>query len=344
MGRITWVDNAKAIAIYLVVLGHFHYAYAPLPFKEAIYAFHIPAFLFITGFLLPESFPEMPPGRFFSRYVALYLRAYAFFSAIAIAIWWAGECAGARGLVSPWPAILGALGGVQGRGAGLVHQDAPLWYFPFLVTSMIAAYVAVRLRPPLMGLGFAALAAAFGFLWTSGVFSGGATPSRLPWGLDIAGVGAGFILAGHLARRAWPRIAPWLEGGPGVRGRLALGAILALGALVLVTRANTAVNINGADLGAGPVLFYLGAFAGIALLVLVAAALPPSRIAERISRETLTIFALHIYLVLVFGKLPHPGPGAWGVIGAMVSAALAVIVCLGLARVLRPALDRLVTR
>ena len=327
MTRITWVDNAKAIAIYLVVLGHFHYSYAPLPFKDVIYAFHIPAFLFITGFLLPADFPRMAPGRFLSRYIALYLRAYVFFSAIAIAIWWASKCAEAGGIVSPWPAVAGALYGIAGPGSWLVHHNAPLWYFPFLITSMIAAWLAARLPRP-AGVALILAYAALGFLYQG---------PRLPWDIEIAGIGASFVLAGHLTRRAG------LTAGLGAPWQWVLAPLL-LALLVWITRANGGVNVNGADFGASPALFYLGAFAGIALIVLVSALLPASRIATRVSLDTLVIFALHFYLVMVFARLPHPDGGAAGVAGAVLSAAVSVLLCLGLARVLKPVLDRLVTR
>ena len=333
MTRITWVDNAKAIAIYLVVLGQFHDSYAPLPFKDLIYTFHIPAFLFITGFLLPESFAGMPAKRFLTRYIGLYLRGYAFFSAIAIGIWWAARIAEAGGLVSPWPAIAGALYGVAGPDSWLVHHDAPLWYFTFLVTSMILAFLLTRV-PPALGAALALACAGLGFLYSG---------PRLPWNLEMAGIGAIFVLAGHLFRR--------VHGGPTSSFAARLGApvnwiavpiLLAL--LVWLTRVTGQVNINGAEFGNGPGLFYLAAFTGIALLVLVSALLPPSRLGTAISLDTLTVFALHFYAVMVFARLPHPETGWLATAGAMVSSGVAVLGCLVAARVLKPALGRLVTR
>ena len=40
-----WVDNAKAILIFLVIVGHL----SVVPGRAVIYAFHVPAFLFVTG-------------------------------------------------------------------------------------------------------------------------------------------------------------------------------------------------------------------------------------------------------------------------------------------------------
>lgn len=113
---------------------------------------------------------------------------------------------------------------------------------------------------------------------------------------------------------------------------------------MVIARADGQVNINGAEFGNSPALFYLAAFVGIALLIVVAALSPASRLATAISLETLTIFALHIYLIMVFARLPHPETGLGATLGAILLAALATLICLGLARALRPVLDRLVTR
>ncbi|MGN0070084.1 MAG: acyltransferase family protein [Prevotella sp.] len=48
MGRIVWVDWAKAILIYLMVLGH---CFPGKIINELIYAFHMPAFFVISGYL-----------------------------------------------------------------------------------------------------------------------------------------------------------------------------------------------------------------------------------------------------------------------------------------------------
>lgn len=53
--RINWIDWAKYIGIYLVVLGHFQPAisgsYTTSIQYEIIYAFHLPLFFFLSGYL-----------------------------------------------------------------------------------------------------------------------------------------------------------------------------------------------------------------------------------------------------------------------------------------------------
>ena len=333
MQRFGWVDNAKAILIALVVLGHFHYLYAPVAGKDMIYAFHVPAFLVITGFLLPADFGRLPPMTVLRRWIFLYLRAYAFFSLIAIAIWWSAASAGAGRPANPWPAIAGALYGVAGDGNGLIHHDQPLWYFPFLVTSLAGAWIATALSDrvsPLLGWGLALAWAGF-----ATVHDG----ARLPWDLDIAGIGVLMILAGRVLRRHYPRLQPWIE----TPGRALPLAALLLVLLAGISALNGPTNINGAKFGASGVLFVAAALAGTGMVLLLAARIPPTRLARTISAETLTIFALHIYLVHVASKLPHPASWAGQQLAMVVSAGAVVLLCLPIARILQPALSRIVT-
>lgn len=53
--RILWIDYAKSICIYLVLLGHAH---AFQPVTDFIYTFHMPLFFFLSGCLF--SFEKHP--------------------------------------------------------------------------------------------------------------------------------------------------------------------------------------------------------------------------------------------------------------------------------------------
>lgn len=332
MQRFVWVDNAKAILIFLVVLGHFHYVYAPVAGKNLIYAFHVPAFLVITGFLLPAGFGRLPALTVLRRWIFLYLRAYAFFSLIAIGIWWAAASAGAGRPADPWPAIAGTLYGVAGETNGLVHQDLPLWYFPFLTASLAGAWIAAALSDrvsPLIGWGVALAWAGFGALYHG---------PRLPWDLDIAGMGVVMVLAGQELRRHIAAVEAWVA--PAHRAWLLAG--LCAAALAGLSGLNGLTNLNGANFGASGLLFLAAALAGTAMVLLLASRIPPSRLARTLSTETLTIFALHIYLVYAVSKLPHPASWAGQQAAMLALAALVLLLCLPVARVLQPVLARLV--
>lgn len=47
-GRIAWVDIAKGLGIFLVVLGH---TYRKNPVQNWIYSFHMPLFFILSGWL-----------------------------------------------------------------------------------------------------------------------------------------------------------------------------------------------------------------------------------------------------------------------------------------------------
>lgn len=324
-----WVDNAKAILIFLVVFGHFNYYYIPVPAKNVIYAFHVPAFLFVTGFLLPVDFDQLGFKVVLKRWIALYARAYVFFSIVAIILWWGSTLYWLDRVADPVPAILGAAYGVGGDDQLLVHRDGPLWYFPFLVSSLAGVALIARF-PALIGWGLVALWAAFSVLWSG---------PRLPWAVDIAGMGAVALFSGLKFRRFWPRFAPLLE------RRLSAAAIaLAAAALLYVcSRLNGFANVNQAAFGRNGLLYVVSMMAGTMMVVAVGAFLPETKLARAISAATLTTFALHIYVVRIVGKsLPDDFSRDVRVIFMILAAAAIVLAFVVVSRLLAPVLNRVV--
>ena len=55
--RYNWIDWAKAIAIFLMVIGHQYYPTGGINLlsKNVIYAFHMPLFFFLSGFLVKKN-------------------------------------------------------------------------------------------------------------------------------------------------------------------------------------------------------------------------------------------------------------------------------------------------
>ena len=62
--RITWVDSAKGIAIYLIVVGHFLNVSSLELVNKAIYSFHIPLFFILSGYTHKESDRQFWKGIF----------------------------------------------------------------------------------------------------------------------------------------------------------------------------------------------------------------------------------------------------------------------------------------
>ena len=56
--RVVWVDVAKGIGTFLIVLGHLLYVCKPSEINQAIYSFHIPMFFFLSGFMIKRKKDE----------------------------------------------------------------------------------------------------------------------------------------------------------------------------------------------------------------------------------------------------------------------------------------------
>ena len=56
--RIIWIDWAKSLCMFLVVLGHCHIQPSQNFITQIIYSFHIPLFFFISGLLCSKSFSK----------------------------------------------------------------------------------------------------------------------------------------------------------------------------------------------------------------------------------------------------------------------------------------------
>lgn len=69
--RIGWIDFAKGLGIFLVLLGHWYYDVFPL--RSFIYSFHMPLFFILSGVL----FAEKTSGRTFREVLLRQIKAYA---------------------------------------------------------------------------------------------------------------------------------------------------------------------------------------------------------------------------------------------------------------------------
>lgn len=297
--REAWIDFVKAAAIFLIVLGHA--SGLPDALRGVIYSFHVPAFLLVTGYLLPPQFAAWHGG-FPKRQIGAFLRLYLFFSflsmlLLALKLLLSGEA------LAPILAdsAQGVLYGVSGREKAFVHQNAPLWYFPFLISSLIAAWIAAalgrRLSAPIAGLA----------LLLAGCLAAMHLREQVwPWYANSAAVGGLFIWTGWSLRPALRRVADALNGRAAPCSALALGLSAATVALYAL---NGRVNINGGMFGESIWLFFITAFAGTLALAAWGLLLPPLKIIRLLSANTLVIFCTHIYLIHLTNLIPFETMG-----------------------------------
>ena len=134
--RIAWIDNAKAIAIFFIVLGH------QLPSGELcgyLYSFHVPLFFFLSGLTFSA---DKSPQKYLKEKAKRILIPYFAFSLISIAIYYILNLIFHRGGLSLGQCLLGMLTGT--RSTRLMLWNNPLWFLPCLFVLLIFAYIIKR--------------------------------------------------------------------------------------------------------------------------------------------------------------------------------------------------------
>lgn len=81
--RINWLDRARGIAIILVIIGHANF---PEEIRTIVYAFHMPLFFFLSGFLLLKK--EENFNLFFVKKVKSLIIPYVSYNIILIIFYW----------------------------------------------------------------------------------------------------------------------------------------------------------------------------------------------------------------------------------------------------------------
>ena len=284
--RLDFIDHLKAIGIVLVVVGHA--AATPQAWATAIYAFHVPLFFWISGFLL--GLDHRPPataqaiGRrvraLWWPYVAFFVLSWGYALATAPLAGDGGEL-----LHAPWYRPLLAL--LRGRSEDL-SVNVALWFFPCLIVVQVAYGLLRRVASagvaaiPCVALATVVSAAA----WQP--------DPRWPWEIDTAIVAIGFFALGVVS----PAPVAWLAG----RGRATLAALVlgAAGLGWLAVQHNGRVDLQMMNFGRVGPLFLPTALLGILLCLAATLRLPALAVSRWVADRALLIFPSHL---LVFNAL-----------------------------------------
>lgn len=324
--RIHWIDNAKAIGIFLIVLGHFGALYTPL--KWVIYSFHVPLFLLITGYLMYPSMNEKSPYEFFTSPIKGYIFAFLLFSLLSIIVEALLYSVAEKQVLDFQHYFAATLYGVHGKDRLLMHFNGALWYFTFLVTSLVVYFSVVKVSQGLLRLVIVMGAAVLSFKYKG---------LGLPWNFDLVGLGMLFIYLGALAKEycIFDKVKDF-------RIRLVVFIVIASPVLVFIEHANGHVNINRYLLGLYPPLTILCAVLGSFIIVAASMLLPASKLAILLSNNTMIIFCVHLGFVklLRFLKVIEP---SWLSQGLVLFSALAITMMCGyIGREIMPFMKRYV--
>lgn len=103
--RLLYIDIAKGLCILLVVIGHYMPMNAPewyIAMREIIYYFHMPLFMFVSGFVYRKSNKPIPYKQFILKKADRLLLPYFVVSVLIILLKMIGE----RGLTVDHPVTL----------------------------------------------------------------------------------------------------------------------------------------------------------------------------------------------------------------------------------------------
>jgi acyltransferase len=282
--RVEWVDTAKGLGIFLVVLGH------ALPGSDiattVIWSFHMPLFFFLSGFTAKPWTPGGTPS--LARGLKSLAVPYLFFSLVAITLWLASNDSLSSG--TAWRDQLQQMAyGVSGPMEHM-RYDIPLWFFTclFSVRLLFAALTAVVRAKSLQIVAILLLALiAHVFLFPN--------VSSMIWNMDVAVVALVFFAGGYALQDR--QATPTLHGTTAAWG-IGVVSLLVLAASVM---ANGRVDMNGRAFG-NPIWFYVGAFAGIAVTAQIAMRFERIDFLKTLGSASIVIFPVHCLFALLPGR------------------------------------------
>ncbi|AXI83279.1 acyltransferase family protein [Xylella taiwanensis] len=317
-GRDARIDAAKALGMVLVVFGHSKGF--PDWFIVLIYSFPVPLFFLLSGWVAGMHTRERGFGERLLQLVRTLLVPYLFFFFLGYLYWLLtrhiGEKAVRWGTHPWWEPLKGLLLGV---GADLYVQPA-LWFLPALFVTALTYHVLSKCVPLPRLVVLTWLASWIWIQWFPGV------GTRLPFALDEMPVALFFFVFGAMAARgSWLRLFPKTK-----RGNLILLAVLLLPWFGLAW-CNTKVDMNMLLFGASPLLFYVVALLGTAIVLCVSALVEHCSVVQWIGRNTLLITCTHPLVFFVFSGVLS----LLGIKSGVISALLIPVITLYLTPIFR---------
>jgi acyltransferase len=275
--RSAAIDWLRAIGIILVVYGHS--LGGPVSFVDVVYAFHMPLFFFLSGFVLKPAKAALGFLAFVKQLSKSILVPYLVFGIFGYLVWFLvlrrfGSFAGDK--LPPWKPFVAFLYGSSGPKSEYWMQPIVLWFFPCLFATQILTWGILRLPALLLAL------AAIGCLILADLLR----MVPLPFGLETAFMACLFMLLGY-----------WLANHSTFASGMRRWAFVTVPLLLFVATAgavwNGNVNLAKSNWGHNIIVYLLVAVAFITALYVVAAILPRSTLVEKISAATIVIFPLH---------------------------------------------------
>lgn len=283
--RINWLDNAKALGIFLVLLGH--QDITPLA-KQWIYSFHMPLFFFLSGFLFNYK-KYIKAKTFFKRKVATLLVPYFTFAFIAFFFWlFVVRNLSVRGgslQINPLKPFFGIFYSIGVKGYGNPMEEA-LWFLTCLFVVETIFWFILKFSQKLSST----LRVFFLFaVVTIGIIYNNASLVRLPWSIDVACVALIFYAIGYYFKNRIDSGLTLLKKASSYKKALVLITFLSLNILFCVL--NGRIDMNGLWFN-NFILFLASAWMGIAFVLSLSRLVGLNNIISFFGKNTLIIMGL----------------------------------------------------
>jgi len=282
--RLTWIDNLKGLGIIFIIFGHS--ISSPDFLIDYFFSFHVPLFFFIAGINFNNTLLDNF-GLFLKKRIMRLLIPYIFFNLLSYGFW----IIRIKFFDAPQdvPFLRPLIGIIYGNGHNkwLIHNE-PLWFFICLFSTQLLLFLVLKFfktkKQIIITLFICAI---IGYLDSKYL------NIRLPWGIDVAITAVVFSGIGYILKENLERIKRYHH-------PLLLIFILLLNFLVSFINGKIDMNYNKYN---NIFLFYSGAFLGIFFWMNISMRIKNFYVLKYIGNNSLSIFTLHIPVLLVIVKL-----------------------------------------
>lgn len=288
MQRINWIDVARGIGIILVIQGHSLGAHS---YRHFIYAFHMPLFFFISGLVF--DYKKYSFSKTFKKSVNGILIPYVLFAVLSIFLWplqignfeWTPYFIGKQFL------------GVIYANSSTLDFNLVLWFLPCLfITKITFAFFSKTIRniKYLVGLLFGfSLIGYFSFLYLPDLI--------LPFGIESAFTAIVFFGIASIIRTNYYEKVSKVNKKKLFYVLCSSVVVCIIAAYINFVLSGRQIDIRLNNLG-NYFLFYLGAWSGIIMTVIISIFINKNRVLEYLGKYALVLFVLHNIALFFIGK------------------------------------------
>ena len=281
--RVSYIDIAKAIGIYLVILGHV--VNVGTPVKTLLYTFHMPLFFILSGmtYKLPSGNNWQSILNRVKKYVGSLLIPYILF-----ALFYSKLTLPNLAFISysSWKALK------------LAGSLSSLWFLMVLFISHVYLLLVYKLMQIKNGRNALLLLIIAIALFTIGVILPYGGKYGYPWMMNVAFVGSAFILAGILLRKLVSKFSDLV-----ITWRLGILIISLIAFIIImpVNKPSTGYVLMADGIYGNAIVFALTALLGSMIVIMISqisdVILSRQSFILWVGKNTLGIYLIHKFII-----------------------------------------------